>query len=208
MKNLTGEQFGRLTVIELTEKRRDIYWRCRCNCGVEKTVSSGNLVSGRTNSCGCLNRELLGNRAEHGHARLGIISPTWWSWQSMRVRCLNKADRNYPEYGASGVTICAAWENDFAAFLKYMGERPDGTTLDRYPNKSGNYEPGNCRWATPKQQARNTRRNKLVTIDDETLSVAEWSEISGVKQMTIGARLRAGWSPRIAVFTEVKNVAN
>ena len=97
----------------------------------------------------------------HGHTS-GKKSPTYKSWDCMKQRCLNINDPNYSEYGRRGISICQEWIDDFSAFLRDMGERPEGTTLDRFPNYNGNYEPGNCRWATPKQQAETKRPSKRV----------------------------------------------
>ena len=98
-------------------------------------------------------------RATHGHTRGRTISPTMMSWLAMRNRCYNPTNEKYPSYGAIGVTVCERWRISFGAFLEDMGERPAGTTIDRYPNKGGHYEPANCRWATPKQQAENRVRS-------------------------------------------------
>ena len=92
------------------------------------------------------------------------------------------------------------WLNDFPAFLKYMGKCPPGFELDRYPDQDGNYEPGNCRWTTRKEQTRNQRNNRFLTIDGETLTVAEWVERSGLDTMTVRGRLAKGWPPKDAVF--------
>lgn len=111
----------------------------------------------------CQSPRSLGHTT-HGHAsreRNGAkASPTYQSWLSMRTRCRLPGRDNADRYQERGITFCERWES-FECFLNDMGERPAGTTLDRFPNGAGNYEPGNCRWATPREQARNTRRNKL-----------------------------------------------
>lgn len=99
----------------------------------------------------------------HGHAKKRTYSPTYSSWQSMLARCRYLKRDNDKKYCGRGIKVCKRWEN-FALFLKDMGERPEGKTLDRYPNNNGDYEPGNCRWATPVEQARN-RRNKRLTFE-------------------------------------------
>lgn len=164
--DLTGKIFGRLTVIEqIGNKNGEAFWACVCQCGGVKNVRSSSLRKGLTRSCGCLSREnsarvgatygpINGSRIKHGHAPEGPRSPTYRSWASMKARCENQRSTAYRRYGARGIRVCERWQS-FENFLKDMGERPDGTSIDRYPNRKGNYEPGNCRWATRKQQRAN-----------------------------------------------------
>ena len=125
----------------------------------------------------------------HGHA--AQRTPTYRSWETMRRRCLVPTASDYPTYGGAGVTVHARWD-DFATFLADMGARPPGTTLDRLDGTVG-YEPGNCRWATPAQQARNRRSNRMLTYQGETLCVAAWAERTGLSSVRILKRLRLGW---------------
>lgn len=155
---LEGQRFGRLTVIEPAEKIKGRQWQYRvvCDCGTERIIFGTNLRSGYTTSCGCLRREETGKRfATHGHSN--PRTPTYTSWMSMRMRCNNPNAPKYSIYGGRGITICDHWDS-FENFLADMGERPEGTTLDRV-NPDGNYEPANCRWATVKEQ-NNNKRNK------------------------------------------------
>lgn len=167
--DLTGRKFGRLTVIGRvkTDKPRT-FWRCSCRCGGETTTSSLNLRGGQTRSCGCLQRERTAKanttRITHGHTRHKKNAPvvttsTYRSWKAMLERCRNSAAPNYHLYGGRGITVCGQWQgkDGFARFLQDVGERPKGMTLDRLDNDKG-YEPGNVRWATPKQQAANRRK--------------------------------------------------
>lgn len=164
MRNdLTGQIFGRLTVAWPAGKTKNcghVLWLAFCSCGEFVTVWSNNLRSGRTQSCGCLGREQI---TKHGHARGYRVTPEYMSWAAMLQRCTNPNTSNYSRYGGRGVTVCDRWtgEHGFENFLADMGLRPEGTTMDRFPDKNGNYEPGNCRWATAKEQARNTRTVKL-----------------------------------------------
>lgn len=96
-------------------------------------------------------------KAGHGHSVGYVLTPTYRTWRTMKNRCLNPNVDNYRFYGGRGITVCARWRDSFEAFLADMGERPEGKTLDRFPNKNGNYEPGNCRWATMVEQMQNTR---------------------------------------------------
>ena len=135
----------------------------------------------------------------HGHSRNGKQTPTYVSYISMITRCCSPNHNSYPDYGGKGITVCDRWRNSFLAFLADMGERPLGTTLDRYPDKSGNYEPGNCRWATPFQQCCNRRCSRLVTIEGRTLCLSEWAQVRGWSINTIRSRMKLGWSAERAL---------
>jgi hypothetical protein len=138
----------------------------------------------------------------HGHCRDYGGSPTYISWQGMRSRCRNSAREKFSRYGGRGIEICDRW-NDFANFLADMGERPAGTSLDRIDN-DGNYEPGNCRWATPAEQRNNNSQLRLITHDGETKCLSHWCAIYGVKYETTIARLKRGMSFEAAITTPVR----
>ncbi len=154
--DLTGQVFGRLTVLEYIGSSR---WRSRCSCGNETTPVTSSLRSGATQSCGCLALEAKSavGRANrrHGHAQRHEMTRTYKSWISMRQRCRNANAPNFASYGGRGIAVCARWDS-FELFLADMGPRPEGMSIDRI-DVDGNYEPGNCRWATPKQQQANRR---------------------------------------------------
>ncbi len=133
---------------------------------------------------------------KHGMA----YTPTWSAWKHMKRRCLNVKTAEYQRYGGRGITVCERWCNSFADFLADVGLRPDGMTLDRIDN-NGNYEPGNCRWATRKEQSSNMRTNRTITVDGATRTIAEWARIVGMNRSAIRHRLESGWSDRDAVFT-------
>jgi len=161
--DLTGQHFGWLVVLSRADNTLTGHprWHCRCDyqgCGNKVVVRGSHLCARKeaTVSCGCYNRA---QHIKHGHSIRGQ-SPTYSSWAAMMARCFNPENKHYADYGGRGITVCDRWRS-FENFLADMGERPPGKTLDRFPDGDGNYEPGNCRWATPSEQVRNSRACKL-----------------------------------------------
>lgn len=185
-RDLTGMSFSRLTVIGEARKH---YWLCRCECGVEKSIYQSNLISGRTRSCGCLNRENLNVKGTH--RKTG--TEAYRVWAAMKARCYRVTSKDYPNWGGRGITVCDRWKNSFENFLEDMGDRPPGFTIDRI-DVNGNYEPGNCRWATKEQQSRNKTNNHVITFNGESACISEWAERVGIKYFTICSRLASGWT--------------
>lgn len=138
---------------------------------------------------------------KHGHSQGGATSREYNSWTEMKGRCHNPRNRKFKNYGARGIVVCERWRSDFTAFLMDMGRCPDGLQLDRI-NNDGNYEPGNCRWATREQQARNKRLTIRVEHDGERLTIMEWSQRIGVSVWALRDRLgRRGWPVAKALTT-------
>lgn len=208
--DISGEKFNRLTVVSRADnKGGQAHWKCICECGKETTVAGSFLRRGITKSCGCLRKEVstnLGNATfRHGMEK----TSTHHSWSSMLSRCRNKLHSSYKNYGGRGISVCQRWvgKSGFQNFFSDMGARPNGMTLDRI-DVNGNYEPHNCRWATIKEQHRNTRFNRLIEFNGETKTIAEFSEIYGINDSTLGSRIRSGWTAERALTTPPRSGNN
>ena len=167
-EDITGEEFGRLTALRFDETKdsRRSYWICQCSCGNIKSVRLNSLRSGHTTSCGCWHKEY--ERASYKHGLTG--EPEYAIWVAMNGRCSNFFNPIYRRYGGRGIKVCDRWksEDGFTNFHTDMGSRPsDEYSLERIDN-DGNFEPGNCKWATKIEQARNNSRKHLITFEDKT----------------------------------------
>ncbi len=194
--DLSGAIFSRLTCLFpvgfSTGKTRVPLFLCRCECGRLTKCRSPNLKGNISRSCGCLRLErVLASVVTHGRYK----DPVYKRWTGMVQRCTNPSNSAFHKYGARRITVCERWLS-FDAFIEDMGEPPPGMSLERNDN-DGPYAPWNCRWATPKEQAFNTRKfygALKLSRGDETKSVREWSEELGVKMGTLYWRLERGWS--------------
>lgn len=182
LMDITGETYGRLTVISraANSKRGLTRWVCSCGCGNKTTVNGGDLKLGKTKSCGCLNKDL---NKTHGMTGTHI----YFVWRSMRNRCNSKSNPYYSCYGGRGIKVCERW-NSLENFIADMGEPEKGMTLDRIDN-NGDYKPSNCRWATQAQQNRNYRRNINISFNGKTQCLTDWANEIGISAPALKYRL-------------------
>lgn len=174
-----------------------LYYQIKCDCGTEKTVNAQNFK--RTKSCGCLTKALISkSRRVHGETD----SPAWNSWKSMIERCEWRGHKSWKDYGGRGISVCASWHR-YENFRSDMGQRPDGSQLDRVDNSKG-YEPSNCRWSTPRQNANNRRSSVFLELGNERLTVSQWARRLNILNCTLSGRIRAGWSVEKTLSTPVE----
>lgn len=196
---LEGMRFGRLVVTrrEVNKINNRALFLCKCDCGNEKIIRSDALQSGVSTSCGCYHKEmLLKANTTHGMSRSGIYT----AWEGMKARCNNMYSDHYKDYGGRGIKLCKRWHK-FENFYSDMGERPCGMTIERKDN-NGNYEPGNCRWATQKEQKNNTRRTRFYEFNSQSKTLMQWSESTGMSISTLRHRvLNLGWDIEKALIT-------
>lgn len=195
--DLTGTKFGRLLVVSIAYTNKyGHYFKCKCDCGNEKTVRGMSLIVGDTRSCKCYNKDVL---KKHG-ACFGKKTKEYNVWVGMRKRCFNKNEKCYHRYGGRGIGVCLEW-NDFEVFLKDVGLCPgNGYSLERIDNNKG-YSKENCRWATCKEQNNNRRSNKLLTHNGKTKNMTQWAEETGLAFSTIAGRISRGWTHEKTLVT-------
>ena len=210
-RDLTGVRVGRLVVVRYLRAvptgHRGINrhrWECACDCGQICERSSDGIMNGSARSCGCLKSEMLSERQK---GKPVIFSHGLSYTNEYRIlekiirRCTNASDPGYPLYGGRGIVVCERWRQSVENFVADMGLRPSKNhSVDRI-NNDGNYEPGNCRWATRSEQQRNTRSNVRVTINGVTKCVAEWADEFGACRQVAYVRIKRGWDHQRAVTT-------
>lgn len=203
MENLIGQSFNSWTVIGAAERKKvggPRRWLCRCQCGSEKPCVEIDLKRGHTKSCGCYQKAQVSvARKTHGRSK----TPEYNSWANVVQRCLNTRHPRYADYGGRGITVCQRWRESFEAFFADMGPKPSPKHSIERKDNSGNYEPGNCHWAGPVEQTNNARRNRVLTHDGRTMTVAQWTKELGFGASIIGLRLAKGWTVAEALTVPV-----
>lgn len=201
-KDVTGQRFGRLVAVKCLGTtweggRPRFRYKCRCDCGNFIDVERSSLVHENTRSCGCLREETIN---KHGMLK-GVASnrslrnlyiKVYVAYHAMRQRCLNPKHTGYKNWGARGIKICDRWLNSIADFLSDVGLPPSPKhTLGRIDN-NGNYEPGNVKWDTRREQLQNTRRTNFITINGKTLCLTQWARETGVPVPCLRSRQKRG----------------
>lgn len=197
-KDLTGQVFGKLTVIGISKKvqsgkRERYYWKCRCDCGNIKDVRTDGLTSGSVTSCGCNKNEQDKINLTKNHRHKLSNTNLWHVYYKMLHRCYNDKDTRYQNYGGRGIKVCEEWKQSFDIFAQWALNNgyKQGLQIDRMDN-DGDYEPSNCRWATQKEQARNRRSNIVVSYQGEKMTLIEAAETSKLPYSALAARWHRG----------------
>ena len=201
--DLSGQRFGRLMVLKRVENsnRGQSRFLCKCDCGNETIVHALNLKKGSTKSCGCYRQE-CGVKNNTIHGMTGTL--VYKIWRLMIARCEDSKEVSYKNYGGRGITVCKQWRYSFETWYADMGEMPTPKhTLERI-NNDGNYEPSNCRWATWKEQCNNRRNNHIIEFNGQCKTIAQWSDIIGIPQGTLFARIHAGWTIEKSLTQELR----
>lgn len=204
IKDMTGQKFGRLTVIKYaySDKSRCAVWVCKCECGNYVDAKGTELRYGRIKSCGCLQKDRARKvNTKHGKSNTKLHQV----WRGIKDRCYNINAKNYKYYGGRGIQVCHEWLHNFQPFYDWAMNNgyKEGLTIDRM-DVNGNYSPDNCCWATTKQQQRNIRHNRNITINGVTHCMKDWCNILGLKYSTVSNRINQyNWSIERALELEV-----
>jgi hypothetical protein len=202
--DLTGRIFGRLKVLNFVNSEKYTKWRCVCECSNELTVLANNLKRGTTKSCGCLQKESASKvNKVHGLKN----TPEYRAWINMKNRCYNQHDKRYSDWGGRGIKVCDRWLHSFESFLSDMGKKPTRLhSLDRHPDINGNYEPGNCRWATMPQQNRGKRNNIWLEHNGIKKILSDWAKEFNVNKNTLTEHLiTKSFEEVFSFYTNKKN---
>lgn len=199
LKDLTGKKFGRLTVIG-RDKPRDgkgrNYWICNCSCGGKTSVSGDSLRKGKTGSCGCVRRETLSTMAfRHGHSVRKEVIKEYSFWIRMKALCQNKDSQRYPGVGGKGIKVCAKWDESFEAFIADVGMAPSPDHEMLRIDKTKDYCPENCQWATKLERATKDEARCFFEMNGETKTVADWARTLGIKYHCLWRRIKDDRDP-------------
>lgn len=202
---MIGNKHGRYTVNKLIiVKNKGIHYECICECGNIRIVAKSNLLSGNSNSCGCLRKEMMKNSfTTHGDSKSLLYNV----WSAMKKRCDNKKDEAYHNYGGRGIKVCDEWSYSYASFQVWSIQNgyKKGLTIER-KNNDGNYSPENCMWVTRKVQNANKRDNHYITYKGETLALYIMAEKYNINGRTLWKRIDMGWDVEKALITPIRKM--
>ena len=194
VRNLTGQKFGRLTVLGIDDSKdtRKTFWICECECGNIISTRSDRLTRDGVKSCGCYKREQSTINVSKNHTHKQSGKRLYHIWQGIKARCYNSHNSRYDRYGGRVIVVCDEWKNDFAKFFEWAMSNgySENLTIDRIDNDK-NYEPDNCRWADTETQCNNRGTNINITIGNATKTLTQWCEIFELKYTTVIARYHA-----------------
>lgn len=198
---MIGKEFGRLIVIKRMGRDKNNYplWQCKCACGNYVLQTVNHLTTGNSKSCGCLRKELqIKRQTTHGKTK----TLTYRIWQDMKDRCSNSKHQSFKNYGGRGILVCKRWLK-FDNFLKDMGEKPEGLSIDRIKNNRGYYK-NNCHWATRNYQSRNKRSNRIITFNGKTQCLSDWARELSLPTVTLWSRIYSYKFPLKKALTSKK----
>ena len=197
-KDIKNNRFGKLTAISFEyTKNEKSFWKCRCDCGNEKIVRADHLISGHTQSCGCITKtEHKATHITHNKSNTKLYA----IWCSIKQRCFYKKSSNYKNYGGRGISICDEWKENFKTFYDWSINNgyKEGLSIDRI-DVNGNYCPENCRWATITEQANNKRNNIQIEFNGVKKTISYWAKETGLSRETIYKRIYKGWNTKDAL---------
>ncbi len=189
--DMTGKRFANVIAVRPAgqNKSRGLTWDFVCDCGAEFQATGSEVRYGRIKSCpSCAAKKKRAATTSHGLSS----SPSYRIWSAMKTRCSNPNFVAYAEYGGRGISVCQRWDESFLNFLEDMGERPTPIHTVERNDTNGDYEPSNCRWATPAEQANNKRNNRRIEIEGEIRTLAQWANHVGINESSMRARLAKG----------------
>jgi hypothetical protein len=203
--SLVGIQFGRLKVTKKLDSRNyHMHWLCECKCGNTTEVSTGNLKSRHTLSCGCLQKDHAAiSKTKHGlyFDEHGKRTKLYRVWGGMKERCFDFSNKAFSDYGGRGIKVCSEWLDyeTFHAWAMAKGYK-EGVSIERI-NNDGNYEPSNCKWIESSKQASNRRNNHYLTFNGQTKTITVWANELGIYPKNLLNRITRGWSVERALTT-------
>jgi hypothetical protein len=203
-----NQKFGRWTAIRFDKQTAvACFWWCKCKCGTERSVRSGDLRNGASVSCGCYSREVTSKiRKTHGQSLPdAALRSEYKTWKGIKSRCYRKTSSDFYLYGARGIRVCKRWKNSFENFIKDMGKKPSPVHSIERKNNNGNYTPKNCKWATVTEQANNRRNNSRFCFNGQNLTLAQWSKKLGIPASCLYDRIFRNWTLKRTFTTPSRN---